>query len=300
MTLYFNNNVDISKLHIVTVATESKYYFPYLQESCRRNGKELEVLGMGEKWEGFNWKFKKMIDYLEGLPQDDIVCFVDGYDVLCVRDLHELIPSFFEIEEREGCKMVVAEDKLTWINKFAVELYFGKCKNMSINSGTYIGTAINLLKIIKKIYKINPNNDADDQFLMTTYCNYNPNDVYIDANNYFFVVLSDANSFNKNLCAYISFEHNNKITYKNKSPFFLHAPGSGNLDDIVKKLGYDENCNIFESDNTYNPFYKYSFSYKNKFAVFFVFTIIIIIVVVIIFLYSLYISMNGKNKKIFF
>ena len=39
----------INDLHIVTVATESKYYFPYLIESCKRHGKELEVLGYGEK-----------------------------------------------------------------------------------------------------------------------------------------------------------------------------------------------------------------------------------------------------------
>jgi hypothetical protein len=53
----------MNNFHIVTVATESKYYFPYLLESCKNNGKELEVLGYGEKWEGLNWKFKKMIDY---------------------------------------------------------------------------------------------------------------------------------------------------------------------------------------------------------------------------------------------
>ena len=100
----------ISKLHIVTFATESKYYFPYLQESCRRNGKELEVLGYGEKWEGFNWRYIKMIEYLKGLPEDDIVCFVDGYDVICTRNLHELIPVFLKIKEKEGCKMVVGED----------------------------------------------------------------------------------------------------------------------------------------------------------------------------------------------
>ena len=39
----------MDKLHIVTVATESKYYFPYLVESCKQNGKNLEVIGYGEK-----------------------------------------------------------------------------------------------------------------------------------------------------------------------------------------------------------------------------------------------------------
>jgi hypothetical protein len=36
----YNNygGVNISKFHIVTVATESKYYFPYLQELERNPG----------------------------------------------------------------------------------------------------------------------------------------------------------------------------------------------------------------------------------------------------------------------
>ena len=36
---------------------------PYLVESCKRNGKELTILGYGEKWQGFVWRFKLMIEY---------------------------------------------------------------------------------------------------------------------------------------------------------------------------------------------------------------------------------------------
>jgi hypothetical protein len=74
----------MNDIHIVTVATESKYYFPYLVESCKKHGLNLEVLGFGEKWTGFNMRFRLMTDYLKQLPENDIVCFVDGYDVLCV------------------------------------------------------------------------------------------------------------------------------------------------------------------------------------------------------------------------
>jgi len=60
----------MNNLHIVTVATESKYYFPYLVESCKKHGKSLEVLGKGETWKGFNWRYKKMMIYLQTIsPQ---------------------------------------------------------------------------------------------------------------------------------------------------------------------------------------------------------------------------------------
>lgn len=59
-------NATNDTVHVVTVATESKSYFPYLVESCKRHGGQLEVLGMGEKWEGFNWKYVN-----DGVFKDD-------------------------------------------------------------------------------------------------------------------------------------------------------------------------------------------------------------------------------------
>ena len=271
---YYNYNdndrgADISKLHIVTVATESKYYFPYLQESCRRNGKELEVLGYGEKWEGFNWKFKKMIEYLKELPEDDIVCFVDGYDVLCTRNLHELIPVFLEIKEREGCKMVVGEDKLSWINIY-LKLMFSTCKNISINSGTYIGIAKDLLQMIQQIYNLNPKNNADDQILLTKYCNMKPKHVCIDIHNELFLTLAYGGTPFTDLQNYITI-NNNIISYNNKQPFFMHAPGSSNLDIIIKNLGYDNNCNVFEMEyKEKSLFFKHNYLFVWSFIFIFI------------------------------
>lgn len=95
----------MDNLHIVTVATESQYYFPYLVESCERHGQKLEVLGFDEKWQGFNWRFKKMISYLKTLPKNDIVCFVDGYDVICCRNLKEMPNMFLEIKKKQVVKL---------------------------------------------------------------------------------------------------------------------------------------------------------------------------------------------------
>jgi len=44
----------MDKLYIITVVTESKYYFTYLQKSFKLNGAELVVLGYNEKWKGLN------------------------------------------------------------------------------------------------------------------------------------------------------------------------------------------------------------------------------------------------------
>jgi hypothetical protein len=239
----------MDKLHIVTVATESKYYFPYLIESCKRNSKELEVLGYGEKWEGFNWRYVKMMEYLKTLPKDDIVCFVDGYDVICCRDLNEIIPEFLKIKEKTGCKMIVANDKGDPIQINLGKLFFGECKNNSINAGTYIGYVSDILEIIEKIYNLNPKNDADDQVLMTKYCQQNEKDIFIDSNNELFLpllyTLRDINN-------YIEInEENHILTYNSNQPFFIHANGYGYLDGVIKKLGY----NIEEGDEIKNELF---------------------------------------------
>jgi hypothetical protein len=236
-------------LHIVTVATESQYYFPYLMESCERNGLKLEILGFGEEWRGFNWRYKKMIEYLKTLPKNDLVCFVDGYDVLCCRNLKEMSDVFYELKEKHQCKVIFAEDKRN-IFVFISELNFGTCKNESINAGTYIGSVIDLLEIVQKIYELDSRDDADDQVLVTKYCNQNPNEIYCDTENKLFLTLS------RQLQELDNFVDINKetkqLTYESNAPFFIHAPDYGYLDGIIEKLGYD-----IEPGKIKNQLFKY-------------------------------------------
>ena len=224
-------------LHIVTVATESDYYFPYLIDSCKKNGKELTVLGYGEKWRGFSWRFKLMIDYLKKLKDTDIVCVIDGYDVVCSRNLFEMKDEFIKLQNKINCKIIISHDKIStsnflyFLNKIYNNFYFGKCKNINLNAGTYIGYVKDLLEVLLLIYK---NNDyQDDQQMLTKYCNMN-NDIYIDIENKLFLTYNKPYSEISNLTII-----NNKIVYNNQHPFFIHAPGGTYLEKTLILLGYD-------------------------------------------------------------
>jgi len=283
----------MSELHIVTVATESKYYFPYLIESCKRHGKELEILGYGEKWKGFNWRFKLMIEYLKKLPQNDIVCFVDGYDVLCVRDLDEMKKVFLEIRNKTGCEMVIGINEFdtnNYIYNFGSYYYFGKCNNSYINAGAYIGYANDLLKIMNEIIQINNKDDADDQVLITEYCNKSNTNIYIDNNGILFVTLFHP------LCEideYFEISEDTKVvSYKSNRPFFIHANTYGYLDGIIKKLGYSMESNKIKNELFYNFLEKKIFLYtfmilKNN--------IILIVFLITLLLIFFYISKNYKK-----
>jgi hypothetical protein len=53
------------KLHIITVATEEKYYLPYLKILCKKFNNELKILGLGTKWQELSYKFYLILKYLE-------------------------------------------------------------------------------------------------------------------------------------------------------------------------------------------------------------------------------------------
>ena len=245
-----------SKLYIVTVATEIKYYMKYLIESVKKFNGELIILGLGEKWKGFNWKFKLTVDFLKKINPMDIVCFVDGYDVVCTRNLLELPNILKQIYQKEKFKIIVGHDRV--VNSLALIfqfLYFGKCKNDFINSGTYIGYSKDLLDIFNIIHNnsFGSKENLDDQILLTNYCNLYPSDIYIDIDNEIFLVLS--HSFEE-LKDKINFNSSNEIIYNNTSkPFFVHGPASTYLDFIIKGIGYNHNDNNTIKEEIYNDFW---------------------------------------------
>ena len=232
-------------LHIVTVATEPKFYFKYLVESCKKNGKEIVVLGFGKQWQGYSWKFKLMIEYLEKLKDTDIVCFVDGYDVICNRDLRELKDLFISFRNKYNFKILTAIDIYMFqIQQYMAEPYFKKCNDMLLNSGTYIGYVKDLKELLTFAYNID-GNSKDDQYLLTQYCIMNKKNVYIDDKQNFFLTIHK--SFN-NIDNELLFT-NNKAYYNNKQPFFIHGPSCTYLNNIIIKLGYNlDNETILNND----------------------------------------------------
>ena len=228
-------NYTIDKLHIVTVATHSKHYLPYLIQSCEKyGGVKLDIVGLGEKWLGYNWKLVKTLEYLRTLPMDDIACFVDGYDVICTRNLHELLPVFTKLKREHNCKIIVARDIMPFYNYVLPYFIFGTCKSYFINSGTYIGVVKDLLEVIQNVYNVNPDNNINDQIVMTQYCAMNPDIFYIDIKNELFLTI--IHGIYTDMSTYVDFEGEN-IVYHGSRPFFFHANGNGVLDNVIRRLG---------------------------------------------------------------
>lgn len=200
-----------------------------MELSCKRYNADLTVLGYNQEWKGFAWRFSLLQEYLDNQLPNEIICFIDAYDVMLLRDPNKMEELFKKFKKLYNTKIIVAEDKASPLIQFFLGLTFGKCGPYNINAGTYIGEAKDIKNMINDIKKIDNNITADDQVLLTKYCNNNMNKIKIDINSDFFCTLTNKNKINIK---------NGKLYYKNKLPFLLHCPGNTNIESIIKKLGY--------------------------------------------------------------
>lgn len=212
-------------MKLVTVATKPQGYFNYLLESCKRHSANIEVLEWGKEWKGFNQKYLALKEYLEQQDGNEIVCFIDAYDVILLRPLEELEREFLEFEKEHEEKIVVGHDVAYATNimyTVSGRFIFSDCNGTTLNSGTILGRAKDIEDILKSILDRNAKPDEDDQILMTMYCKNNTGKVYIDTKQRFFMVQS-----------YFDDEY-----IQRENCFIAHGPGNAYMEPLLKKLGY--------------------------------------------------------------
>ena len=98
-------------VNYVCVATEKKLYLPYLQELLP----ELVVLGLNTPWRGFITKYKLLQAYLSTaeILDDDLICFIDAYDVLPTKQLDAFEGNVREfLTAQPQVKLIVGYDKV--------------------------------------------------------------------------------------------------------------------------------------------------------------------------------------------
>jgi hypothetical protein len=231
-------------MKLVTVATHSQSYFPFLLESCKRYGAELVVLGFNQPWRGYNQKNILMKDYLGTQASDEIVCFIDAYDVLLLRPLEDLEAFFVNFNKITGARIIVGCDQTATGNIGLISrLYFGACDNKYVNSGTYIGYAADLLDMMTFIFKeISDDVQSDDQIMIRKYCSATKS-VHIDCDRIFFFTLVQGKF------THFPLKHNevnividpvsHELRFNNIKPFLVHGAGNINMLNLVEALGYD-------------------------------------------------------------
>ena len=243
-------------MKIVTVATKKERYFPYLVESCKRNECELVVLGWGQPWTGYSMKLSLINDFLDSQSDNEIVCFVDAYDVIILQHRDVILNRFHSIVGDNKDKVLFSQDRgPEYSLSFALFNFFihDKCNGIYLNSGTYIGYVRAIKDLLKKLSTMTYSPAENDQVVLQRYChNIDSSKFLIDSQKELFLVASSISSTLNRKLHKIDIR-NNKLYFGEKTPCILHASGNTNIDDILRDLGYSND--LFSANDEDNMDY---------------------------------------------
>jgi hypothetical protein len=217
---------------------------------------DIVVLGFGTKWKGFIEKAKVIQEYLDTLPDNEVVVIIDGFDSY-IKKTNGLLEEF----ESMDCKVLVSlHNKLfsklpAMFNSYIEYKVFTYCKeNYTVNSGLMIGY-VEYLKIVW--YHIANGPSDDDQRNINIACKNLPF-LKIDDNNKILENCSNMNEVNKS------------------NAYFCQIPGTITLHRITRAIfEYAEYfvpeiiaiCIVFIylfNRKFVHKLIKYSISYLNK------------------------------------
>ena len=128
-------------LHIITLGSNEDE-MKYLKESAQRNNVAIQFI-FCKKWNGYIDKITTMKQAIQNIPDDDIVCFIDSYDVLLFTDENEILSKFYSYD----CDVLLSSElncypgeNMPRYNDVYNNLAMEKMTNFKyVNSGGYIG-----------------------------------------------------------------------------------------------------------------------------------------------------------------
>lgn len=278
-------------MKVITVATHSERYYPVLVQSCKRHNVDLVTLGWGQKWKGFTWRFELLLEYLKSLDPNELVVFIDAYDVVVLQDAEVIEKRFHELQGKTEAKLIVGWEraKSPLIEGLSL-LIFRKCKGTRLNMGTYMGYCKDIYAILKDVCSMyNCKDVKDDQVLFTKYCGVKPSRIHIDTGLDLFFVINGALKHLDMQRDGISIVNGSVHINGGKTPCFFHGIGATNMNEIIEKLGYD---------NPYPIGLKEIFDYDVKSVVHFYQYMYLLIVVIAILCIGLFVwaYYDQKNK----
>ena len=130
--------------------TKNKGYQEFLVTSCNYYNLDLITLEHQDYWLSNRNKDQYLLEYLNGIPGDEIVMFTDGYDTMLLCSEDEIIDKYREF----GRALVFTAEKNCWPDKSLSRLYPPSPTQFRfLNCGGFIGKAGLIRKLIEKYNK---------------------------------------------------------------------------------------------------------------------------------------------------
>ncbi len=219
-------------LHVFSFATNPHY--PMVQLLLRSSPYPIKMLGVSEPWHTVRQKFESLHRYLAQnnlKDSNDIILFVDGYDVIFTPGNQDIIKKF----KRFNKPLVVSAETNCTPHAICThpEQYPKSSKLITpfkyANSGTYIGYAWAVYSMLDEALKYPKSHEVDisnDQSLMHAYFINNPDRIALDVQQTIFSLLHGT-QFSDYAYDEKTDTLRNRIT--NSKPLILHGNGGSGL-----------------------------------------------------------------------
>ena len=291
-------------MKVITVATHPERYYESLLDSAKKNNIELVVLGMGEKWKGFVWRFDLILDFLKKIKEDEIILFIDAYDVIFLDNISNIEQKFLEIKKKNNFKILMGNDLVpnNFLNNYTYKKVYTNNNPQRINAGIYMGYVKDILEILTYMKNNNITNNTNDQILFIEEYNRNPSIFYFDKKHEIIVnavgtLLTNNIDLEKMDFEFIKSKDNKTILHNKKYntyPMVLHGPGNANLDDIILKYNYKLTSK--NKDSKFN----HNINLIKTYYMYFKMEILILIIILCIISYFIYKRYRKKSYHILY
>jgi hypothetical protein len=211
-------------IHFITYHTSDEKS-RYLFESASFHKIEIKNLAKTYNWTGFRDKFIGIRDFINSIPPNDVVCFLDAYDGIVNASKDEFLNLFLATK-----KDIIFGAEINLHPACLHNLNYPESNTVMryLNSGFYIGYVHVLLKILNIKFE-ECNKDFDDQEYLSRYYieNYSKENIKLDTECDFVI------NMNKVPWETLQIQNGNVYTTfqdLNKRPLFIHFNGMSYLD----------------------------------------------------------------------
>ena len=123
-------------LHILTYSTDDKQ-LEYLINTSKRHGVNVSVI-RNSVWNGFSDKIKGLLSCIDQFKDDDVICFIDAYDVLINSTEADVLSKFYKF----NADFVLSSELNCFPFKYRDAFELSQWTNFHyVNSGGFIGLA---------------------------------------------------------------------------------------------------------------------------------------------------------------
>ena len=154
---------DTDRVLILTVATHREPYIDLLEQSIDRIGAKMHIAGLGETFQGYGWKLKKVLQAVKAMQHDyDYVLFTDAFDTYLFCGVEEILQKFKSFNH----PMVVSAEVNLWPNADLASELPASTKTGHYpypNSGGYMAEIPYLLELFDKMAIAWKSDCVDDQ-----------------------------------------------------------------------------------------------------------------------------------------